>query len=172
MGTHLIDGEFQSDKYPTTPRGKVPLSVKDRTAQDLLWQYAQRRRAVDAEFAADLETALYDAGYVPADKSPDIARLRELPLRLRDTADGIEAGFLADPHGHRAGLIRASADAIDALLTELETLRAREVERRKGLEAIVQRCSSAGPLDYLNSIYAVHEIAGSLLTPASPGEGK
>lgn len=65
MGAHLIDGEFQSDKYPTTPRGKVPLSVKDPTAQDLLWKYAQRRRLVDAEFADDLETALLKAGYVP-----------------------------------------------------------------------------------------------------------
>lgn len=66
MGDHLIDGEFQSDKYPTTPRGKVPLSCKDITAQDLLWEYAQRRRSVDAEFAADLEFALTRAGYVPA----------------------------------------------------------------------------------------------------------
>lgn len=66
MGVHLIDGEFQSDKYPTTPRGKVPLSCKDPTAQDLLWEYAQRRRSVDAEFSADLETALKLAGYVPA----------------------------------------------------------------------------------------------------------
>jgi hypothetical protein len=65
MGAHLIDGEFQSDKYPTCPRGKVPLSVKDKTAQDLLWEYAQRRRAVDAEFSADLETALQAAGYEP-----------------------------------------------------------------------------------------------------------
>jgi len=63
MGAHLIDGEFQSDKYPTTPRGKVPLSVKDPTAQDLLWEYAQRRRAVDAEFSDDLEAALRTAGY-------------------------------------------------------------------------------------------------------------
>jgi hypothetical protein len=31
MSEHLIDGEFQSDKYPTTPRGKVPLSCKDVT---------------------------------------------------------------------------------------------------------------------------------------------
>ncbi len=61
---HLIDGEFQSDKYPTTPRGKVPLSCKDRDAQDLLWLYAQRRRAVDAEFSADLEIALRNCGYV------------------------------------------------------------------------------------------------------------
>lgn len=63
MGSHLICGQFQSDKYPTTPRGKVPLSVNDPTAMDLLWEYAQRRRAVDAEFADDLETALRVAGY-------------------------------------------------------------------------------------------------------------
>lgn len=62
MGTHLIDGEFQSDKYPTTPRGKVPLSVRDETAQDLLWEYARRRRGVDAEFSDDLEAALRLAG--------------------------------------------------------------------------------------------------------------
>lgn len=65
MGAHLIDGEFQSDKYPTTPRGKVPLSVKDPTAQDLLWTYAQRRRAIDAEFSEDLEAALITAGFSP-----------------------------------------------------------------------------------------------------------
>ncbi len=65
MGSHLIDGEFQSDKYPTTPRGKVPLSVKDPVAQDLLWSYAQRRRSIDAEFSSDLEAALCAAGYEP-----------------------------------------------------------------------------------------------------------
>lgn len=58
------EGEFQSDKYPTCPPGKVPLSVNDPTAQDLLWQYAQRRRVVDAEFADDLEWALLDVGFV------------------------------------------------------------------------------------------------------------
>jgi len=63
MGSHIIDGEFQSDKYPTTPRGKVPLSVKDPTAQDLLWEYAQRRRSVDAEFSDDLEQSLITNGY-------------------------------------------------------------------------------------------------------------
>jgi hypothetical protein len=69
MGDHLINGEFQSDKYPTTPRGKVPLSCKDPMAQDLLWEYAQRRRAVDAEFSDDLEEALKRAGY-PAPRPP------------------------------------------------------------------------------------------------------
>ncbi len=69
MGDHLIDGEFQSDKYPTTPRGKVPLSVKDPSAQDLLWEYAQRRRAVDEDFADDLQQALRNAGFVPPENS-------------------------------------------------------------------------------------------------------
>lgn len=58
MGEHLIDGEFQSDKYPTTPRGLVPLKCSDPLAQDLLWVYAQRRRAIDPEFSDDLEAAL------------------------------------------------------------------------------------------------------------------
>lgn len=65
MGSHLIDGEFQSDKYPSCPRGKVPLSTKDRAAQPLLWQYAQGHREKDAEFSDDLEAALVGHGYVP-----------------------------------------------------------------------------------------------------------
>ena len=65
MGEHLIDGEFQSDKYPATPRGKVPLSCKDKSAQDLLWAYAQRRRPVDEQFSVDLEQALMAAGFRP-----------------------------------------------------------------------------------------------------------
>ncbi|HMI85954.1 MAG TPA: hypothetical protein VK550_17775, partial [Polyangiaceae bacterium] len=74
---HLTDGEFQSDKYPTTPRGKVPLSVKDPTAQDLLWEYAQRRRSVDAEFSADLEAAVRNAGYVPEAPAPGDSAIPE-----------------------------------------------------------------------------------------------
>lgn len=62
---HIVKGEFQSDKYPKTPRGKVPLSVKDPLAQDLLWEYAQRRRQVDSQFASDLEFALRKEGFTP-----------------------------------------------------------------------------------------------------------
>jgi hypothetical protein len=76
---HLVEGDFQSDKYPTCPRGKVPLSTKDPMAQDLLWKYAQRRRAVDAEFAADLETALRAKGFQPE-------------------SDATNAGFGAEPY--------------------------------------------------------------------------
>jgi hypothetical protein len=66
MGAHLVNGDFQSDKYPTCPAGKVPLSTKDPMAQDLLWEYAQRRRKVDAEFSDDLEAALRGKGFSPS----------------------------------------------------------------------------------------------------------
>lgn len=70
MGVHLIDGAFQSDKYPTCPRGKVPLSTKDSYAQDLLWEYANRRRHIDAEFSDDLQAALIADGYVASYREP------------------------------------------------------------------------------------------------------
>lgn len=66
MSEHLIDGEFQSDKYPTTPRGLVPLSTKDPMAQDLLAEYARRRRAAghpDVAFSEDLDEALRLKGF-------------------------------------------------------------------------------------------------------------
>jgi len=63
MASHLENGEFKSDKYPETPRGLVPLKPTDPMAQDLLWEYAQRRCMVDKEFSADLKVALQLAGY-------------------------------------------------------------------------------------------------------------
>lgn len=66
MPAHLNDkGQFQSDKYPTCPADKVPLSVNDPTAQDLLWEYANRRVVVDEEFADDLRARLWAVGYRP-----------------------------------------------------------------------------------------------------------
>ena len=65
MGKHIIDGEFQSDKYDWSKRGFVPLKVTDPMAQPVLWEYAQWRRSVDAEFADDLEAALRAVGFVP-----------------------------------------------------------------------------------------------------------
>lgn len=81
MGAHLINGEFQSDKYPTTPRGKVPLSVKDTTAQDLLWTYADRHEFVDQEFSDDLRQALRAAGYQPPEHDPRPLWLTEAEVR-------------------------------------------------------------------------------------------
>jgi hypothetical protein len=81
-GEHLIDGEFQSDKYPSCPRGKVPLSTKDKTAQDLLWEYAQRRRVIDPEFSRDLENALRFQGYRPPQDPPPMRFVQSLLLKL------------------------------------------------------------------------------------------
>ena len=65
MGDHIIDGEFQSDKYPWCRRGFVPLKLTDLMAQPFLWDYARQREGVDREFAEDLRTALRLQGYEP-----------------------------------------------------------------------------------------------------------
>ena len=81
MGKHLIDGQFQSDKYPSTPCGLVPLKPPDPMAQDLLWEYAQRRRAVDPEFSDDLEEVLRLSGY-----DHDATTDDPLTIRCREAA--------------------------------------------------------------------------------------
>lgn len=112
MGSHIVNGQFQSDKYPTCPPGKVPLSVKDTTAQDLLWEYAQRRRVVDAEFADDLETALKAAGYVPKG-APEWCEHCPFPKHLHGPGAAPCIGFVPkgaarcdkkDGQGHRCSL--------------------------------------------------------------------
>jgi hypothetical protein len=65
MGSHIINGQFQSDKYTWCLPGFVPLKVTDPMAQPVLWQYAQTRRERDPEFADDLEFALRAAGFNP-----------------------------------------------------------------------------------------------------------
>lgn len=113
MGAHIVDGEFQSDKYPDCPRGKVPLSVKDPMAQDLLWEYAQRRRAVDAEFAEDLETCLRTEGYEPATQRADAKRVQQVVL------DAVHEVQAVSP-GHDVWYPRQFAAAVaDRVVTEL-----------------------------------------------------
>lgn len=109
MGAHLIDGEFQSDKYPTCPRGKVPLSVKDPMARDLLQEYARRRRVVDAEFSDDLEAALgcedsdeqgvYEYGKSAGrleERAAIVADMRHIEKFDSDEQTRFVAGLLAD----------------------------------------------------------------------------
>jgi len=54
VGTHIIEGEFQSEKL----------------AQDLLWEYTQRHQGVDAEVSRDLEKALINAGFQSPTNQP------------------------------------------------------------------------------------------------------
>jgi len=66
MGAHLIDDEFQSDKYREwCPRGFLALKFTDTNAQPYIWGYAQTHRKRDAEFTEDVEAALKNAGYEP-----------------------------------------------------------------------------------------------------------
>jgi len=68
------DGKFQSDKYPTCPAGKVPLSTGDPMAQDLLREYARRRESVDKKFSEDLLVCLERDGYEPDLQRPEVMK--------------------------------------------------------------------------------------------------
>lgn len=113
------NGEFQSDKYPSCPAGKVPLSTKDKSAQDLLWYYAQRRRAIDSAFADDLEFALTKNGYVPSPSDTESNLLSLVMDRLVDTPSWLFE-------------VRAAATEALALISSLRTkLAAAEAEVEK-----------------------------------------
>lgn len=111
MGSHFNkDNQFQSDKYPTCPPGKVPLSVKDPLAQDLLWEYAERRRSVDGEFSDDLQKALIAVGFVHRyNLVPSVAVMVEQeqpPKHVVVCGDCFEAigrgGACCERHRHKA----------------------------------------------------------------------
>lgn len=59
----------------------------------------------------------------PASPSPTPAAVEELVARLRDTAHGIEAGNVADPHGRKVGLLREAATALSTLVRKLDEQR-------------------------------------------------
>lgn len=103
---HIVGGKFQSDKYPTCPAGKVPLSVEDPMAWDLLWEYAQRRRTVDSQFADDLEWALKNAGYEPT--------------RLALAPTGVTALVLRQLEENSERLAR-TMDKAEALIARVDT---------------------------------------------------
>lgn len=80
---HLVelDGllDFQSDKYPSCPAGKVPISTKDPAGQDLLFEYAHRREVgshgsseTDSSFASAVRIALQSRGFVPLTHRPSL----------------------------------------------------------------------------------------------------
>jgi hypothetical protein len=72
---HLVEGEFQSDKYPWVPRGFVLLNTKDKLAQGGLREVAARYErcagAEQASFGRDLAKALANAGYRDTRAAPE-----------------------------------------------------------------------------------------------------
>ncbi len=157
MGAHLIEGEFQSDKYPTTPRGKVPLSVKDPTAQDLLWCYAQRRRAVDAEFSADLEAALRTAGYWPnADGKPlrDMTDDELAEYTARELAQRAAEIVIRDPRGWR-NLNPADLDRMAREIKRLSMLTPSPFVSYPRDPAVMERIDAVAiPVDFVDGLSA------------------
>jgi hypothetical protein len=127
MGAHIDkDGKFQSDKYPTCPAGKVPLSITDKTAQPLLWAYAQLHREIDAEFSDDLEAALRGAGYEPASAELNAQRreaVREVVCQawclMDDSCENAQTGEITIDKDSLGNLSNAM-DALEALLPDDE----------------------------------------------------
>lgn len=154
MGAHLVDGKFQSDKYPTCPAGKVPLSTADPTAQDLLAEYAKRRRSVDDEFSDDLEQALVNDGYAERE-DPTVKRLAAMLEELDPDVDYVtlSRGELdallsrARPAPARNFDALAAADRLIVENAELRRERARLLGRQVEHLHQIARLSQTVPLD-------------------------
>ena len=54
MSSHIVNGQFQSDKYPWCKPGFVPLKLTDPLARKVLMEYAYGRAAKDVDFSTDL----------------------------------------------------------------------------------------------------------------------
>jgi len=82
MGSHTNkDGQFQSDKYPSCPPGKFPLSFTDVKAQPLIWWYSEITQ--DEELANDLKKCLLAVGYeVPEQRTAEQQRWDLLAIAL------------------------------------------------------------------------------------------
>lgn len=145
MGAHIVDGQFQSDRFPTTPRGMVPLSVNSKKAQPFLWAFAQVQRSVDAEFSDDLETCLRAAGYTP-------------PAMTDAWIDQYNRGY-------KNGV----ADTEDAEATRWQE-RIAETIRAAGLEPIDASGNESGdPLDWTNDqVHAALQALKELATDTRP----
>lgn len=108
--THIIDGQFQSDRHPTAPRDTVPLDVKEPRDQDLIWEYAERARVDDAGFADELQALLKSHGLSPpgGSKIKDARATGYIRGRQVGEATGRNAGYSAGKEagfseGHAAG---------------------------------------------------------------------
>lgn len=63
--SHIVNGKWQSDRYPTAPPDTVPMLLTDPRWQDLIWEYAERWRKDDPEFTDELQAHLIRHGFRP-----------------------------------------------------------------------------------------------------------
>lgn len=178
---HLtVSGKFQSDRYPGTPVGKVPLSIKDTLAQDLLWEYARRHTAAnkhgDSEFSRDLQDALTNAGFDAAEALRVAHEMQEKAVAAeRERFVEMEARALSMfwllPGDHTIGQLQGLADrarelqAADAKLARLKAPDEGMVEVVINVHFEVGDCPS-----YERAAAVIRAIAAYLETPPPPGE--
>lgn len=155
MGSHLVEDEFQSDKYPTTPRGFVPLKVSDPIAQPLLWEYAHYHRFKDAEFSEDLLQALKNKGYEHTESV--FEKMARLMMRLHiEMAHGRDedsvyqfADWIRDemdsPWHKLTAWGRDTVNAISVLLYDNE--QTKESEKKRKCNACKVEAEFGGPDD-------------------------
>lgn len=104
----------------------VSIPITSRRAQDLLWAYAARCRAVDPVFSRELEAALYAAGFaLPAVKSTALTALLETITFLPDGALGY-ASQAVPPY--KVDIIPL---AINGLQHAIAAVRAKEAAQEK-----------------------------------------
>ncbi len=118
MGEHLVDGEFVSDKYPWCEPGFVPFKLTDEMAQPLLWQYAEVRRAIDPEFADDLQAALGMLGYEPTVRP--VKAMAPPLIFLQDFPRGVQARLLRTARNLRQRDVAELAGCTQAEVSALE----------------------------------------------------
>ena len=149
-------GKFQSDKYPDCPAGKVPLSTKDPMAQDLLWEYAQRRREVDEQFSDDLKLTLQTSGFA-GPRSPE-AGFWPLRPTTKDFAVVMEYMLLANDYkgGWEQVDLGQLLDGLWHTVRVLEHLALKRPEH--GLSATLRR----GAADVANRAMMVVDRLGAL----------
>ncbi len=127
---HLtVTGKFQSDKYEWCPAGFVPLKVGDPMCQDLLHNYAERRRVIDPAFSDDLAEALsfHQARNRALSAPPRATNLQTFGLTPRQVqALAVITDYIAD-EGHSptydeiaAGLGISTKSSVHRLVKGLE----------------------------------------------------
>jgi len=154
---HINDeGRFQSDKFPKTDPGNVPLATTDPTAQDLLWEYAQRRREVDEQFSDDLEITLQTSGF----RAPRYPEAGYWPLRptTKDFAVIMEYMLLANDF--KGGW--EQADIMQLLDGLWHTVRVLEHEVLKSPEYGAGTTLRRGAADVANRAMMVADRLGAL----------
>jgi hypothetical protein len=107
--------------------GTLVMDVRDKRAQDLLWQYAMRAKMLDPVFSAELRTALLNAGYLPP--PPDLGAMFQMLQDIAFLPDGALGTTRQPVPPYEVDLIPI---AINGLQNTLALMKAAEVSKTRG----------------------------------------